>query len=225
MAGIFDEEIQGLVALAAQNLEVEVRLSHPGVAGVSLLQSYPVTRTGEGSYRVALGDLYATSPRVLALLFHVENVGGLGETRIAEVRLAADLVREDGIEHQLVTLPVVANLDGADHVEPEVERTFVRFEAARAREEAVRRADAGDLDGAARVLRDGAAALKPYQLDPALHEEAEDLEAEAERLESRRYESRDRKYYQARALAAMDMKVAYAEKISRRRPRRPRRQS
>jgi hypothetical protein len=140
------------------------------------------------------------------------------------VSLAADVVRPDGVEHQVVTLPVVANLDRADHVEPEVERTFVRFEAARAREEAVRRADAGDLGGAAEALRHGAAALRPYQLDPALHEEAEDLEAEAERLESRRYESRDRKYYPARAVAAMDMKLGYAEKISRRKTRRPRRQ-
>ena len=71
--------------------------------------------------------------RALALLFRVEDVGRLGETRIAEVQLAADVVREDGVEHRLVKLPVVANLDRADHVEPEVERTFVRFEAARAR--------------------------------------------------------------------------------------------
>lgn len=224
MAGIFDEEIEGLVSLAAQNLVVEVRLSNPAVAGVSLLQSYPVTRTPDGGYRVTLGDLYATAPRVLALLFHVEDVGRLGETRIAEVRLAADFVREDGVEHRVETLPVVANLDRADHVEPEVERTFVRFEAARAREDAVRMADAGDLDGAARALRSGVAALLPYQLDPALAEEAEDLKAEAERLESRRYEPRDRKYHQARAVAAMDMRVSYAEKVSRRRPPRARRE-
>jgi Ca-activated chloride channel family protein len=221
MAGIFDEEIEGLVALAAQNLEVEVRLSSPGVAGVSLLQSYPVNRTADGHYRVSLGDLYATSPRVLGLLFHVEDVGRLGEMRIAEVRLAADLVRPDGIEHQLIALPVVANLDRADHVQLEVERTFVRFEAARAREEAVRRADAGDLDGAAQALRHGAAALHPFRSDPALAEEAEDLTAEADRLESRRYEAQDRKYYQARAVAAYEVRDAYAGKISRRRSPRP----
>jgi Ca-activated chloride channel family protein len=225
MAGIFDEEIEGLVSLAAQNLEVEVRLSHPGVAGVSLLQPFPVSHAPDGRYRVVLGDLYATSPRVLALLFHVEDVGRLGETRIAEVQLAADVVWEDGVEHRLIKLPVVANLDRADHVEPEVERTFVRFEAARAREEAVKKADAGDFDGAARALRAGAKALLPYQLDPALAEEAEDLTAEAERLETRRYESRDRKYHQARAVATMDSRVAYAAKISRRRTRRPRREA
>jgi Ca-activated chloride channel family protein len=224
MAGIFDEEIEGLVSLAAQNLEVGVRLADPTVAGVSLLQSYPVKRTPDGQYQIALGDLYGTSPRVLALLFHVEDVSRLGETRIAEVQLAADVVREDGVEHRLVKLPIVANLDRADHLEPEVERSFVRFEAARAREEAVRKADAGDFDGAAQALRAGAKALLPYQLDPAVAEEAEDLAAEAERLEERRYESRDRKYHQARAVAAMDARVAYAEKISRRRTRRPRRE-
>jgi hypothetical protein len=48
MAGIFEGEIEGLVALAAQNVEVEVRLTHPRVAGVSFLQSYPVQQTEDG---------------------------------------------------------------------------------------------------------------------------------------------------------------------------------
>ena len=51
MAGIFEGEIEGLVALAAQNVEIEVRLTHPKVAGVSFLQSYPVTQTAEAAGR------------------------------------------------------------------------------------------------------------------------------------------------------------------------------
>ena len=78
-AGIFEGEIEGLVALAAQNVEVEVRLSHPRVAGVSFLQSYPVEPTPEGGWRVALHDLYATSPRALGLVFHVEDVDEAGQ--------------------------------------------------------------------------------------------------------------------------------------------------
>jgi Ca-activated chloride channel family protein len=60
MAGIFESEIEGLVALAAQNVEVEVTLTHPRAAGVTFLQSYPVETTAAGGWRVVLGDVYAT---------------------------------------------------------------------------------------------------------------------------------------------------------------------
>jgi Ca-activated chloride channel family protein len=218
MSGIFDEEIEGLVALAAQNLEVEIALAHPAVAGVSFLQSHPVTRTAQGDFRLALGDLYATSPRGIGLVFHVNDVGALGATRIAEVRVTADVVRKDGIAHEKLVMPVVANIDGADHVEPTVERTFVRFEAARAREEAVRRADAGDLDGAATELERVSATLSPYRAEPGVAEELEDLAAEAVRLKHGEYYALDRKYHAARGMALRDEKTAYIMKMSRRRP-------
>ena len=68
-------EIEGLVALAAQNVEVEVRLTDPRVAGVSFLQSYSVVQQGD-AWRVQMHDLYATSPKALGLVFHVEDVQG-----------------------------------------------------------------------------------------------------------------------------------------------------
>ena len=218
MAGIFAEEIEGLVALAAQNLEVEVTLAHPAVAGVTFLQSFPVTRTAPGDFRVALGDLYATSPRSLGLLFHVNDVGALGETKVAEVRVTADVIQADGIAHEKLVMPVVANLDGADHVEPTVERTFVRFETAKAREEAIRRADAGDLDGAAESLVQARALLQPYQAEPGVQDEIEDLEASARRLEESKYDASDRKYHAARAMAVHHERDAYLKKMRRRRP-------
>ncbi len=160
MAGIFEGEIEGLVALAAQNVEVEVRLTHPRVAGVSFLQSYPVQQTADGGWRVALHDLYATSPKALGLLFHVEDVArprqGRSSARSASRPTSSP---RTGIEHRTTTMPVFANLDGEERVEPIVEQTFLRFQAARAREEAVRRADDGDFDGAASSLRDAAASF------------------------------------------------------------------
>jgi Ca-activated chloride channel homolog len=217
MAGIFEGEIEGLVALAAQNVEVEVRLAHPRVAGVSFLQSYPVAPTGDGAWRVALHDLYAGSPRALGLVFHVEDVRELGKVTLGEVRVEADIITESGIEHRTTVMPVLANLDGEDRVEPAVEQTFLRFQAARAREEAVRRADAGDFDGAAASLRDAVAALRTAPPEAGLEEEVEDLRAEAARLEERRFDATDRKYHQAQAMAARDMKAHYARQV--RRPR------
>jgi hypothetical protein len=51
----------------------------------------------------------------------------------------------------------------------------------------------------------------------ALEDEVEDLRAEAARLEERRFDATDRKYHQAQAMAARDMKADYARQV--RRPR------
>jgi Ca-activated chloride channel family protein len=221
MASVFAEEIEGLVALAAQNLEVEVRLTHPGVAGVTMLQSYPVTHAGD-AWRVRIGDLYATSPRHLGLIFHVEDVAALGATELGRVTVTADVVMAEGVEHRKITMPVMANLDGADHPEPVVERTFLRYQAARAREEAVRLADAGDFAAAAEQLRECARTLAPFQDDAVLREEAEDLAAESRRLEERRYSTMDRKYHQKRMHSTSRDELGYLKKIARhRRPRTP----
>ena len=215
MAGIFAGEIEGLVALAAQNVEVEVRLTDPRVSGVSFLQSYPVEKTPDGGWRVRLLDLYATSPKALGLLLHVEDVRELGKVRLGEVRVEADVVTEAGIEHRSTVMPVLANLDGEDHVEPTVEHTFLRFQAAKAREEAIRLADLGEFDGAAASLGSAAASLA-WCPGPGVAEEIADLEREAARLRARLYEASDRKYHGARAMAGRDLKTDYAERVSRR---------
>ena len=215
MAGIFESEIEGLVALAAQNVEVEVSLTHPRAAGVTFLQSYPMQATATGTWRVSLGDLYATSPRPVGLVFHVEDVADLGQVQVAQVKLEADVVTASGIEHRTIVMPVVANLDGADHIEPTVETTFLRFQAARAREEAIRQADAGDYAAAAAGLRDASLACLSHASAPGIAEEMDDLRAQARRLEAGTYSAMDRKYDSARAMAARDQKLAYVEKMRR----------
>lgn len=218
MGPVFDEEIEGLVALAAQNLELELRLVHPGVSGVTLLQNLPLTRTPDGRYHILLGDVYATAPRLLGLRIHVEHPEALGAATLAEVTLKADAVRPEGIERLTMTLPVVANLDGADHVEPVVERTLLRFEAAQARAEAVKKADAGDFDGAKLTLYSAADHLLPHVAeDAALADEVDDLRAEAQRMDAQHYDAADRHYHHARSRGVLDQKAAYLAKIRRHR--------
>ena len=175
MAGIFEGEIEGLVALAAQNVEVEVRLTHPTVAGVTFLQSYPVQQTG----RRQLARRPARSLRHLAQGARppLPRRGRLrpGKVQFGEVRVDADVVTAEGIEHRTTIMPVFANLDGEEHVEPAVEQTFLRFQAAKAREEAVRRADIGDFDGAAAMLSDAASNFLMCEDVPGIAEEIEDL--------------------------------------------------
>jgi hypothetical protein len=117
-----------------------------------------------------------------------------------------------------VAVARVANLDGEDRVEPTVEQTFLRFGAAKAREEAVRQADRGDFDSAASCLREAATALTTCATTD-MAEEIEDLRAEAARMDQQRYDASDRKYQAARAMAARDLKADCAQRVSRRRPR------
>jgi Ca-activated chloride channel family protein len=217
MTGIFESEIEGLVALAAQNVVVEVSLTHPKAAGVSFLQSLPVQATPAGTWRVALGDLYATSPRPLGLVFHVEDVAELGKVEVAQVKVEADVVTAEGIAHRTVVMPVVANLDGSDHIEPAVEETFLQFRTARAREEAIRLADQGNLDAAAVCLQEAALACAPYMASPAVAEESRDLRAQADLLKDRIYSVMDRKYDAARAMASREGKAEYISKMRRKR--------
>ncbi|MEO8030468.1 MAG: VWA domain-containing protein [Gemmatimonadota bacterium] len=216
LAGIFSEEIEGLVSLVAQNIEIEIRPCSPRLAGVTLLQGYPVKHNDDGSWLVTLGDLYASSPLALGVLLHAEDVAELGPVHLADLVIRSDTVTETGIEQRTITQAVTANLDGQDHLDPIVEKTFLRYEVARARKTAVRQADDGDLDSAATTLREAAAkigAMAPD--DPALAEVRVDLEAEAVRCAEQRYEARDRKYNLALSMAESRGKDAYRDKMRR----------
>jgi Ca-activated chloride channel family protein len=222
MTGVFEEEIEGLVALAAQNVVVRVVPVHPDLHGVTHPAGLAVERDGL-AWVVRLGDLLATSPRELPLRFHVENVGELGTVELARLEVIADVIRDGGILHQKVTLPIVANLDRSDRVVPVVEETFVRYEAVRARREAVERADRGDYLGAASALREAARKLEAYRGVSARSAElADDLVGEAERFAGRQYVTEDRKYHMARGAAEMVNRGGYVGKVARHRKSEPR---
>ena len=211
MGDAFGGEIEGLVSLAAQNVNLAVRLTHPGVAGVSIKPALRGVVQHDDGWSVPIGDLYAVQTRSVALLFHVAQRPDDAATPLGEVVVSADILHPDGIEHRTVTLPVMATLDGRDRVEPEVETTWLRFEVAEARETAIRLADAGDTDSAAETLRSAAAGL-----GEELSELREDLLREAQRLTEHRYEAADRKYQVAQAVLEAEGRHGYARRIGRR---------
>lgn len=217
MGDIFGQEIEGLVALGAQNVTVEVRATHPKVHGVTFPQSFMITRAPDGGWIASLGDLYATAPRSIGVVLHVEDVGTLGETRIAEVLVTADVLCADGIEHRRITMPVVANIAGKDAIEPTVESKLLHYAAARAREDAVRAADAGEMTRAAQILDQASLSLRQLA-DPDSVHEANDLRDQADQMRAREYRPEDRKYHLARSRAAAEDKLAYMAR-TRRRPK------
>ena len=216
MTGSFEEEIEGLVSLAAQNVTIEVTLTHPGVAGVSIVPDLPTDRTPDGGWRVRLGDLYAVQPRSVGCILHVENAGNFGDVELGRIAVHADIIGPNGIEHRTTTLPVMATLDGQDHVAAEVESAFLRFQAATARDEAIRLADRGDLHAAGHALKLAADAIDAETSDATLRELREDLLAESARLYDSEFDHADRKYHVARSIYAKEGRRGGEEKLSRR---------
>lgn len=223
-ADVFAEELEGLLSLSAQNVSVEIRPSAQ-VTLVAVRHEYPTTRVADG-VRLELGDLYAREPKsVLVELFVpalADATADTGEVCIADVVVNAHVLTDGGgVERQEVRFPVVSPLMAAGHAEPEVRREVLLLDAAKAREEALRRRDEGDLGGAAGVLRAASFTLAgaPAELGAGLDEQAGDLAVLADQFAVGQVSEADAKYLAQRAYNAHRGKRAYEEKLARGKPR------
>jgi Ca-activated chloride channel homolog len=210
---IFDDELQGLLTLSAQNVTVEIR---PGpaceLAGVR--HGYPATTTA-GAVTLQVGDLYAREPRRVLMEFGVPPGGAHAE--VAEVVVRADvLTAGGGMERQEVRLALRTDLDPAGRREPEIHREALLLEAARGREEARAAEARGDLRAAEEGLRYRAARLRAeLPDDPEAREESADLERMAERCATGPLSEMDHKYLQQRTYDAMRSKRASLKSYAR----------
>lgn len=203
---IFEEELEGLLSIAAQNLTVRIR-PQSGASLITAHHTYPSTIETGGVLALTLGDLYAREPGELLVDFEVPASSNPTEGEriaIAEVSIEADVWAADGaFERQVITLPVEFDptLGAVSH--PEVTRVFTLLEAARARREAVALGDRGDAAGAAEVLEDAALALELSDLDdPSVAAEVGDLRQMAQTLSVQETMSViDRKYMYAKERA------------------------
>jgi hypothetical protein len=173
----------------ARNVTLQLRLTHPAVAGVMFYQRFPMEATAPHEYVLHLGDLDATDPQPLGLSLFVEDLDQLGPQHVADLCVSADIVVGDGTERRVVTLPITAMLDDHDHVDPTVDQAIARFQAARARADAIQQADAGNFDGAANTLRVARDSLSTYAHHAEIAKEIAELAAESMRLARR--ESRE----------------------------------
>jgi Ca-activated chloride channel family protein len=215
--GVFEEEIEGLLSLAAQNIEIKVTPEH-SVELMAVHNTYQSNVTPEG-ITVSVGDLYAREPRSLLIEFFASDGAATAPRAIANIIATADVMTEGGgIERQVIRVPVSATLEGEGTAEPEIERTRLLLDAAKARDEARERGRRGDFDGAAAMLREmSVACMADPELGETVAEQAEDLLAMARKYESRDVSSADEKYLYQRAYNARRGKQMYEEKISRQR--------
>jgi Ca-activated chloride channel homolog len=201
-AGIFAQELEGLLSLSAQDLTVTV-FPAPGVRFMALRHDYPHAPVAGGGVRIAVGDLSAQEPRLALMEFLVPpSAGGADvEQAVGTLRVSARVVTAGGgLEHRTLDLPVRLRPGVEARVDPLVAETMRLLDGARAREEALMREAAGDWVGAVGELRGVATELAVHSYDPAAVREAHDLEMMADQLEALQgFDPADLKYMKQRA--------------------------
>jgi len=221
---VFAEELEGLLTLCAQTVSVEIRPSG-AVTLTAVRHQYPTTTLGTGGARLEIGDVYAREPKSVLVEFFVPALldasGDAGDVRVAEIGVTAHVLTDaGGVERQEITFPIVSRLTAAGHAEPEVRREILLLDAAKAREDALRLRDEGDMGGAAGVLRRmcvalAAAPAPDHKTLAELREHAVDLEAMAGRFVADEVSALDAKYMAQRAYNAHRGKQSYEAKLSR----------
>ena len=211
---VFEAEIQGLMALAAQNVVVTVTPAG-AVEHATVLHQYPRQQTGDGSLRLELGDLYALEPRSLLCEFLLTSDVDAAEVDVATLTIEGYvLLPEGGVEQRTVKLPIRVTRAGAAVVDPEVRRELLLLEAARAREEALDDRARGAFQDGARRLRQAAEKLAPVApADPELRDEVDDLRDLAQRFDEEQVSARDAKWMYQRAYGSIQSKRSTLERL------------
>jgi len=179
---IFAEEFDGLTALVAQNVSIEIRPSEQ-VELLDVLNEYPAVEV-PGGVQIQLGDAYGGERRRLVFQLGIPQLAQLGPANVANIVVRYVTVGNDVAAHE-TTIPVTINLVSGDEaavadLDHEVIEECIVLHAARAKREAMRQADEGRYDDARKTLGDAAEDLR--KLAP-MSTRAKELMDEAARLE------------------------------------------
>lgn len=212
---VFEVEIEGLMALAAQNVTVTVSPSS-SVEHAKVLHQYPRQQTDDGSLRFELGDLYALEPRSLLCEFLLTSDHGAAEADVATLTIEGYvLLPNGGVEKKTVKLPIKVKQSGAAVVNPEVQRELLLLEAARVREEALGDRARGAFEDGARKLRQVADKMAPHAAsDDEMRDEVDDLRDLAVKFDEEQVSVMDAKWMYQRAYSSAQSKRAMSERLA-----------
>jgi Ca-activated chloride channel family protein len=161
-APVFTAEFNGLSAVVAQNISIEVAPGSP-VASVATLNDFPRTNTANGGFEIKIGDAYSGETRRVVIGFHLRPQTTLGPLDIAELTIRWTSVIGT-MEMHKVTVPVSITVGApGEHdagADPRVRDEVIVLQAARDRREARLLADRGDFDGAVRLVEGSLARLQ-----------------------------------------------------------------
>jgi Ca-activated chloride channel family protein len=205
--GIFAEEFEGLLALVAQNVSLEIRPSG-AVETLGVLNDHPCFPTA-GGIQVQLGDAFADETRRVVFTLRIPNLASLGVAKVADLVVRYATMGEQIGLHE-VTVPVMVNAVSAEEAaaagaDAEVAEEVLILKAARAQEEAMRLADQGRFDEARERLTGAAGELRsaaPGSAQSAqLLEQAEQMDVVMPMMAPASYDAgtRKRMFYEQRS--------------------------
>lgn len=203
-AGVFEEELEGLLSIAAQNVRVAIE---PGAdAGfVKVLHDYPSHAQGE-TLTLEVGDLYAREPRRILMEFLIppDRPGVNPHADVARLTVTAHVITDlGGVELHEIALPVILSPTEGGKTEPEIRKEILLVEAARLRQEALQARDRGDYDAAVASLQSYRGLVDRSGIqDASVAEEVQDLEGMVQRFQDQQVTEADVKYMKQRSYSA-----------------------
>ena len=215
-SGVFEEELEGLLSLVAQNVRVSV-VPGEDAGAVKVLHDY--TSHAEGSaLTLEIGDLYSREPRRVLMEFLLPPEATEGsDARVAELTVTAQVLTPGhGVEQQTITLPITLSPAEGGKVDPQVRKEILLLEAARARDEALEAQRRGDYAGGTETLGRAVRELgsSPYQ-DGEIAEELRDLGTMQALFQQGLVDTTDVKYMKQRAREATRSRHLSKERIRR----------
>lgn len=236
---IFTAELEGLQALAVQNLRIRIkRLDFCDC--LALLAEYPTTTTSDGATEISVGNLVSEEERTVVVAMEVPAIplvasgkpaADLKGERLVEVEVLYDLLQADQVtSHQWTqTVRVLPVQDEKDlRTNSEAIGIVSTQEAGKTLSDAISDADRGKVEEAKQRLTDAIRRLKAYPQSAQTADGLRTLEDFLNRLmEMGSWSARERKsaryhsnFY--RKMSSHQMWSATEEAPSFNRPRRPR---
>ena len=214
--GVFEEELEGLLSLAAQNIRVSIR---PGRDAdfVRVVHQYP-NHSEADVLTIDVGDLYAREPRRVLMEFLLRpEASEAEEAEVAEVTLAAHvLTRGGGVELHTITLPITLSPEKGGRVDATVRKEIMLLEVAQAREAALEAQQRGDFRAGSALLSQAIVHLEAVAPgDAALTEELQDLRAMESTFRADEVSEGDVKYMKQRIYESHRSRDSAKERIRR----------
>lgn len=187
---VFREELGGLLAVVAQNVELSLAFAD-GVTGVAQLTGH-AWKQDNSECRVILGDFHAGQVKHALLVAQLPALPDLTDVLVASMKMTYAEMKKGSIEirsqqHRLVVRTLEAGAEAAP-CDPEVLLHIGIQSAAKARQAAVTELDKGDVPAAMRVLEAQRDELRGMASQASAPER---LNNEADQLDRRAKELRD----------------------------------
>lgn len=188
---IFNEELQGLLKLVAQNISVTLEPEAP-VKMIAQWTDYPAVQKPT-SLTLSMGDAYAEEEKNLLVSMLIPGLPAMGPAMVATVRVEFAEIGETGLTARVITQEVRVNVTddktaGASSPDVQVSQQYGLQFAAKARKEAIAEADGGDYEKAQKTLRKAMKTIATLpDPDGMLKEEVKDLEEHTQTLDRENY--------------------------------------